>query len=93
MDTVIYEIKDRIAYVTINRPEAYNACNIATYIRLAEIWRDYRENDDAWIAILTGAGEKAFCAGSDIKQNYDDAPTPSPSEAFAEKRTPKWQAR
>jgi enoyl-CoA hydratase/carnithine racemase len=83
MDTVIYEIRDRIAYVTINRPQAYNACDIATYIRLAEIWRDFRDNDDAWIAILTGAGDKAFCAGSDIKLNYAEAPVPQPSEAFA----------
>lgn len=83
MDTVIYEIKDRIAYITINRPEAYNACDMATYIRLSEVWRDFRDNDDAWIAILTGAGDKAFCVGSDIKQNYAAAPVPSPSEAFA----------
>ena len=70
MDTVLYEIKDKIAYITINRPEALNACDEPTYDRLAEVWQDFRDNDDAWIAIITGMGERAFCAGSDIKQNF-----------------------
>lgn len=80
MDTVIYEIRDKIAYITINRPQAYNACDQITYNRLSEIWHDFRDNDDAWIAILTGMGEKAFCAGSDIKLNFSFLPRPS--EAF-----------
>jgi len=80
MDTVIYEIKDKIAYITINRPQAYNACDQPTYDRLSKIWQDFRDNDEAWVAILTGAGEKAFCAGSDIKLNFSFMP--HPSEAF-----------
>lgn len=77
MDSVIYEIKDKIAYVTINRPHALNACDQPTYNRLAEVWQDFRDNDDAWIAILTGMGERAFCAGSDIKLNFSGKPRPS----------------
>ena len=46
MESVIYEIKDRIAYVTINRPEAYNACDQPTYDRLAEVWTDFAHNDE-----------------------------------------------
>ena len=80
MDSVIYEIRDKIAFVTINRPHAYNACDKPTYDRLAEVWQDFATNDDAWVAILTGAGEKAFCAGSDIKLNFNDKP--EPAEAF-----------
>lgn len=80
MESVIYEIRDKVAYVTINRPEAYNACDQPTYDRLAEVWKDFSTNDDAWVAILTGAGEKAFCAGSDIKLNFNTAP--QPAEAF-----------
>ncbi len=74
MDSVIYEIKDRIAHITINRPEALNACDEPTYDRLAEIWQDFSNNDDAWVAILTGTGERAFCAGSDIKKNFSGKP-------------------
>jgi len=80
-EKVIYEIRDRVAYVTINRPHAYNACDFETYDRLAEVWADFAHNDDAWVAILTGAGDKAFCAGSDIKQNFTSAP--EPADAFA----------
>lgn len=80
MDTVIYEIRDKIAYVTINRPQAYNACDFPTYERLTEVWHDFSQNDDAWVAILTGMGEKAFCAGSDIKLNF--SAMPQPSDAF-----------
>lgn len=76
MDSVIYEIRDRIGFVTINRPHAMNACDRPTYARLAEVWRDVASNDDVWVAILTGAGDRAFCAGSDIKQNFNDAPRP-----------------
>lgn len=79
MDSVIYEIKDKIAYVTINRPQALNACDEPTYDGLAEVWQDFRTNDDAWIAIITGMGERAFCAGSDIKKNFSDGP---PSGTF-----------
>lgn len=80
MDSVIYEIRDRIAFVTINRPQAYNACDQPTYDRLAEVWEDFANNDDAWVAILTGAGDKAFCAGSDIKLNFNTQP--EPGDAF-----------
>ena len=83
MESVIYEIEDRVAYVTINRPEAYNACDQATYDRLAEVWEDFAHNDEAWVAILTGAGDKAFCAGSDIKQNFNSAPEPANNFAAA----------
>ena len=76
MESVIYEIEDCVAYVTINRPEAYNACDQATYDRLAEVWEDFAHNDEAWVAILTGAGDKA-CAGSDIKQNFNSVPEPA----------------
>ena len=80
METVIYEIRDKVAFVTINRPHAYNACDKPTYERLAEVWQDFAVNDDAWVAILTGAGDKAFCAGSDIKQNFTTKP--EPADAF-----------
>ena len=85
MDSVIYEIRDRIAYVTINRPDAYNACDQPTYDRLSEVWADFARHDNAWVAILTGAGDKAFCAGSDIKQNFNAPPAPADNFAPASK--------
>jgi enoyl-CoA hydratase/carnithine racemase len=67
---VLFEKKGSIAYVTINRPERLNACDGETYRRLAEVWQEFRDDPAMRVAILTGAGERAFCAGSDIKSNY-----------------------
>jgi len=65
---LIYEKKDKIAYVTINRPEAMNAMDPETYTELSEAWIDIRDDPDVWVAIITGAGDKAFSAGADLKK-------------------------
>lgn len=75
--SVIYDKRGKIAYITINRPQALNACDFATYKRLSEIWIDFRDDPALWVAIITGAGERAFCAGSDIKLNFSLPPTTS----------------
>jgi enoyl-CoA hydratase/carnithine racemase len=67
---VILEKKGPVAYVTINRPERLNACDFETYALLTEIWSEFRDDRQLRVAIFTGAGERAFCAGSDIKSNY-----------------------
>ncbi len=67
---VIFEKKGPIAYVTINRPERLNACDFETYTRLTDIWTEFRDDPGLRVAIFTGTGERAFCAGSDIKSNY-----------------------
>lgn len=65
---LIYEKKDRIAYITINRPEAMNAMDPETYTELSEAWSDVRDDPDVWVAIITGAGDRAFSAGADLKK-------------------------
>ena len=65
---VVYEVKDKVAYITINRPEAMNAIDPETSAELVKAWTDFRDNPAAWVAILTGAGEKAFSAGADLKK-------------------------
>lgn len=64
---VIYEKKDRIAYVTINRPEVMNALHYPAHQELWEVWCDFRDDPEMWVAIVTGAGERAFSAGNDLK--------------------------
>src|SRR5438552_3719302 len=64
---LIYEVKDRIARITINRPEAMNAMDADVYADLSRAWIDVRDNPEVWIAIVTGAGDKAFTAGADLK--------------------------
>ncbi len=75
---VLFEKKGPIAYVTINRPERLNACDFETYRRLADIWREFRDDPALRVGILTGAGERAFSAGSDIKANYVERPEGEP---------------
>jgi len=67
MPKVLYEKRDRIAYITVNRPEARNAIDPETQDLLVETWKDFRDDDDVHVAILTGAGDDAFCAGADLK--------------------------
>jgi enoyl-CoA hydratase/carnithine racemase len=66
MPKLLYEKRDRIAYLTINRPEARNAIDPDVHRLLIEAWADFRDDDSVDVAILTGAGE-AFCAGADLK--------------------------
>ena len=67
MPTVLYEKRNRLAYVTINRPEAKNAIDPETHELFKEIWADFRDDDAVDVAILTGQGD-AFCAGADLKK-------------------------
>lgn len=64
---VLYEKRDRIAYVTINRPEARNAINAEVHQAMIAVWADFASDDSIDVAILTGAGD-AFCAGADLKE-------------------------
>ncbi len=64
---VTFETTERIAILTINRPLAMNALDGETLAALNKAWIDFRDNPELWVAIITGAGVKAFCAGADIK--------------------------
>lgn len=64
---ILYEKRGRVAYITINRPEARNAIDLETSRELAQAWQDFRDDENVWIGVLTGAGEKAFSAGADLK--------------------------
>jgi enoyl-CoA hydratase len=66
MPDLIYEKRDGVALLTFNRPERRNALSPELIVRLAEAWIDYRDDDSLRVAILTGTGDKAFCAGGDL---------------------------
>jgi E-phenylitaconyl-CoA hydratase len=65
--SILNEKRDRVAYITINRPEARNAIDYETAQGLNKAWQDFRDDDNLWIAVITGAGDKAFCSGADLK--------------------------
>ncbi|CAB3738562.1 enoyl-CoA hydratase/isomerase family protein [Paraburkholderia rhynchosiae] len=65
--TIEYQVDDGIAVITINRPERLNAMDLEHYQGLSEAWRRVRDDAQVRVAIVTGAGERAFTAGADIK--------------------------
>ncbi len=64
---VDYKKEGRVAIFTINRPEAMNALNIEVARELHQAMTEFRDDPELWVGIVTGAGEKAFCGGADIK--------------------------
>jgi enoyl-CoA hydratase len=68
MDELLYEVRDRVGYVTFNRPQARNALTFAMYERLADICNEASETRSVRALLMTGAGDKAFAAGTDISQ-------------------------
>ncbi|HET7364597.1 MAG TPA: enoyl-CoA hydratase/isomerase family protein [Burkholderiales bacterium] len=68
MEELLYEVRDGVAYVTFNRPQARNALTFAMYERLAEICNNANNDRSIRAILMTGAGDKAFAAGTDISQ-------------------------
>ncbi|MFC2003547.1 enoyl-CoA hydratase/isomerase family protein [Chloroflexota bacterium] len=68
MAVLEYTKEGRIAIFTINRPEALNALNLQVNQELSQAMLDFRDDDNLWVGIITGSGDKAFCAGADIKE-------------------------
>jgi E-phenylitaconyl-CoA hydratase len=72
MDSVGYELEGHIATITYNRPDALNAINADMRAGLNDAFARFRDDDDAWVAIVTGAG-RAFCVGADMKDGQGAA--------------------
>ena len=75
---VLYDVSERIATVTLNRPEALNSLDPESLAELNDAFQKANADENVRVVILTGAGEKAFCTGSDLKK------TMPPKESFAE---------
>ncbi|MGH3387151.1 MAG: enoyl-CoA hydratase/isomerase family protein, partial [Nocardioidaceae bacterium] len=65
---ILYEVRDHVAYVTINRPARRNALDLAATADLVRCFCDAADDDSVWAVLLTGTGDKAFCAGADLKE-------------------------
>ena len=68
LENILFEIKGKTAYITINRPKQMNALNKATFVDLEKVMDEVNNNDAILGAIITGSGEKSFIAGADIKE-------------------------
>ena len=72
-ETVTYEIADGIGWVTLNRPEVMNAFDATMLHELSSIWREMRGDDRVRVAVLTAAGDRAFCTGIDRSVTFESA--------------------
>ncbi len=84
MDDLLYEIRDGIGFVTLNRPQARNALTFPMYERLREIAAGAGDDAALKVLVITGAGEKAFAAGTDISQ-FREFRTPEDALAYEER--------
>lgn len=91
LQCVRYEKRDRVAYITLDRPQVLNAMNLRMHAELAEVWDDFEADDDIWVGVLTGAGERSFSVGQDLKElvHRADGPTASTS-TFGSRDKPGW---
>lgn len=67
MSDLLFEVKESVATITLNRPRSRNAFSLSMIRLWIEALEEVRDNDDIRVLVLTGAGEKAFCAGGDVK--------------------------
>jgi enoyl-CoA hydratase/carnithine racemase len=65
-ERILYEKEGRLALITINRPDRLNAIDALTSYELNAAFSDFRDDDNLWVAVLTGAGERAFSTGNDL---------------------------
>lgn len=91
MTRVRYEKEGRVARVTLDRPAVLNAMDLRTHAELAEVWDDFERDDELWLAVLTGAGEKSFSVGQDLAELVarTRAGTAAPS-TFGSRNKPGW---
>ena len=67
MSDILFDLHEHVARVTINRPHVLNAINASAEAELQAIWERIEQDRDVWVVALTGAGERAFCVGADMK--------------------------
>jgi enoyl-CoA hydratase/carnithine racemase len=83
---ILCESHGRVRLITINRPEKMNSLDLAANGEFVEIWRAFDEDDEAHVAVVTGTGDKAFCAGADLK-TYTMAFARTPAPEFRRRYT------
>jgi len=95
LKTVLFEVADHVATITLNRPEAMNGFNQEMLEEFAAIWQTVKADDDVHVVVLRGAGERAFCTGMDVKEGIDRHPNvwsqTDPGEYLSPKLNQVWK--
>ncbi len=85
-ETILYEERDGVAVVTLNRPEVLNAFNHQMQDELRGMWRSLSTNDDVRAVVLTGSGDRSFCSGIDRKESIEEGYLPKQKNRSAASR-------
>ncbi|MFG2937048.1 enoyl-CoA hydratase/isomerase family protein [Streptomyces sp. NPDC048282] len=95
LETVLFEVTDHVATVTLNRPEAMNGFNQRMLEEFAALWDTVKHDDDVRVVVLRGAGDRAFCTGMDVKEGIDRHPNvwsqTDPGEFLSPKLNQVWK--
>lgn len=85
MTSIRFDVTDHVARITIDRPERMNAFDDDTHVEFSQAIDRFQSDDDIWLAVLTGTGDRAFCAGRDLKWTaaMRDAPPEEQARAAA----------
>lgn len=87
---ITYEKKGRIAYVTLNRPEVLNAMDLRMHEELRDVWDDIERDDTIWVGVVSGAGERAFSVGQDLKELTARDLGGAQASSFGSRGSPGW---
>ncbi|MGC3864090.1 enoyl-CoA-hydratase DpgD [Micromonospora chersina] len=87
---VRYEKADHVARVTLDRPEVLNAMDLRMHAELAEVWDDVEADDDVRVVVLTGAGDRAFSVGQDLRERARLDSDGVPPSSFGSRGQPGW---
>ncbi|BCK68050.1 enoyl-CoA hydratase [Streptomyces libani subsp. rufus] len=87
---VRYEKRGHVAYVTLDRPDVLNAMDLRMHTELAKIWEDFEADDDIWVGVLTGAGERSFSVGQDLKELVRRVEEGTATATFGSRGKPGW---
>ena len=89
-ETLIYEKSGSLAYITLNRPHVLNVFNVQMRDELYQVVRAIKDDPEVLVVIIKGAGDKAFCAGADLKQ-FLTAPSPAIARQVRRERDIWWE--
>jgi enoyl-CoA hydratase/carnithine racemase len=95
LKTVLFEVTDHVATITLNRPEAMNGFNQQMLEEFTALWHTVKTDDDVRVVVLRGAGDRAFCTGMDVKEGIDRHPNvwsqTDPGEYLSPKLNQVWK--
>lgn len=87
---VLFEQRGHVAYITLNRPQVLNALDLRTHEELAAVWDRFEQDPTIWIGVLSGAGERAFSVGQDLKELVARTDAGESASSFGSKGRPGW---